>query len=490
MDVPPETFPSPSASIRRDTVSTMSSDKLPSLPSGRWPITIHGNCARCGHHHKAATIQIHVVEGICEASHVVCDRCGQKWLTIGGLNSTQISLLSTVTTELDYGEINFRYTLFSMVRSATSIASPTALANVPEDPSPLPSRSSSARYTRHFFDASKRSLREYRANASSDGYAEARPTQVLDSEPIAEKSMPSLPNNSSPALKRIKRKLKKVFGVLKKVHHKALSHKSRRSEPTAESDGKEPNTETEMQRQTTSTGIVVPVSPGNKKPFRHVGGGDSVPAKITGQAIEDLGSVDKGTIRNMTPKQRDTWVRGRITAYKQSKSRSALQCDCKRRHSASSIGDYSLLPHRSATTPIFQRYSLDQMGSQFDALPPGAFFNHTGPLTISATRISEADTAVEHQEDFSSPQTSQHARPASLFRSRLSWQQSRHARTQRDSLDFVLANPIRHLRGLDRLSLASVTSQDILTEVDARELPSSANPVVEGVSTTSHRSES
>jgi hypothetical protein len=194
----------------------------------------------------------------------------------------------------------------------------------------------------------------------------------------------------------------------------------------------------------------------------------------------------------MTPRQRHVWIRERITAFKRSKCCSSFQCDCKRRHSTSSISDYhSQVPHRSATaTPTFQHYSLEQMGSQFDAIPAGALFTHTGPLTISATRISEADTAVENQEGPSSPRSSQYARrsrsprPASLFRSRISWQQSGYAPTQRDSMDSVLAMTVRNSwRGWDRLSIASVTPQGI-------ELPSSTDPVVEEeVSATSQRSE-
>ncbi|KAF2442659.1 hypothetical protein P171DRAFT_47272 [Karstenula rhodostoma CBS 690.94] len=476
MDVPPETFPSSSASIRRDTMSTISSDKQPSPPSGSWPVTIHGNCARCGHYHKAAVVQIHLVEGMCEASDVVCDRCGQKWLTVGGLNSTQISLLSTVTTELDYGEINFRYTLLSMVRSTVSIASPTALANVPEDPSPTPSRKSSARCDRKLPDDSANAERginrNYRTNASPVFNVEARPT--LKNEPMARSSLPSLSKNGTPALKVIRRKLKNAF----------------------ESEGSVPNTEMEIQRQSTSLEVVASASLGNERPSRPAKYDDGGPAKTTRQIIEDLKSVDKEAIRNMTPKQRDMWIRERITAFKQSKRRSALQCDCKRRHSTSSIGDYySLPPHRSATTSTFQRYSLEQMGSQFDALPAGALFTHTGPLTISATRISEADTAVELPEGSSSPRSSLHAhsrspRPASLFRSRLSWQQPRYARTQRDSMDSVLAGTARSSwRGVDRLSLASVAPQDISTGSDAPETSRSADPVMEEeVSTTSRRS--
>lgn len=497
MDASPEILPFSSGSMRRDTMSTISSDKQPSLPSGRWPITIHGNCARCGHHHKAALIYIHVMEGICEASHVVCDRCGQKWLTIGGLNSTQISLLSTITTELDYGDINFRYTLFSMVRSAASIASPTALANVPEDPSPTPSRSSSAQYARDYTDASAHAEqiipRNYQTIPLSVSDIEARP---LDNRPIAKSSLPSIPKNVTPALKTMKRKLKNAFSILGKASFKSLSHRSKRSELFAESEGREPSTRMEMQGHTTAPELAASTFSENERPPQHAEDHDSGPAKTTRQVIEELKSIDKEAIRNMTPKHRDIWIREHITAFKRSKCRSDLQCDCKRRRSTSSMGDYhSLLPRRSATTPTFQRYSLEQMGSQFDGLPAGALLTHTGPLTISATRISEADTAVEFQEGSASPRSSQHARrslsprPASLFRSRLSWQQFRPARTQRDSMDSVLAGTIRNSwGGLDRFSLASVTPQDLSAGGDDPELPSSADPVAEEeVSTTSQR---
>lgn len=484
MDVPPETIPLSSASTRRDTISTMSSDRQPSLPSGRWPITIHGNCTRCGHHHKAATIHLHVAAGICEANHVNCDRCGQRWLAVGGLNSTQISLLSTVTTEVDRGEINFRYTLFSMVRSAASIASPTALANVPEDPPSVPSRSPSARNARHPSDAPVRheqgNPHENYTNSPLNDNVEPGPTKALEDGPIAGYSMPGPPRNNLPALLIIRRKLTNALGMLRNVQFKTLSHRSRRLKSTAQRQGKDSITEPTLQRRSTSPSVISAAFSKNER----LEDDHSSPEKTTGQVFEDLEFVNKGTIRNMTPKQRDTWIRERITAYKRSKRSSHFQCDCKRRHSSCSTGVYSLPPRHSASTPAFQRYSLDQMGSQFDVLPPGAFFNHTGPLTISASRISEADTAVEQQDELSGRRSPQHA-----FRSRLSWQQLRNARTQRNSLDSVLANTTRSSRAIDRLSLASIVPQDISNGSSALGPLSSANMVAEEDPTVSHRIE-
>jgi hypothetical protein len=496
MNAPSETLPFSSDSNRRDTMSTINSDKQPSLPSGRWPLTIHGNCARCGHHHKAAVIHIHVVEGICEGSPLICDRCGQKWLTIGGVNSTQISLLSTVTTELDLTEINFRYTLFSMVRSAASIASPTALANVPEDPSPTPSRNSSTRYDCELFDNSpnveRRMPRNYHINLAPGSEVERKSAQVLDKRHRGQDLSPRLPQSIGPTLRSIKSKVKNTINVFRKVGAKAFSHKSEEPKWTAQSERRQLNTGIGTQRQLKPPEVVASVSLENGGRSKHAEDVNGGTVKTTKQIIEDLKSVDKQVIRNMNPKQRDLWIREHITTFKRSLCCSSLQCDCKRRHSTSSISDYhSLLPHCSATaTPTFQHYSLGQMGSQFDGIPAGALFTHTGPLTISATRISEADTAVENQEGPSSPRSSQYARrsrsprPASLFRPRVSWQQSGHAGTHRDSMESVLAVTVRNSwRGWDRLSHPSVNPEGV-------ELPSSTDVMVEEeVSVTPQRFE-
>ncbi|KAF1976441.1 hypothetical protein BU23DRAFT_48571 [Bimuria novae-zelandiae CBS 107.79] len=460
--------------LRRDTVSTTSSDKLPSLPSGRWPLTIHGNCSRCGHHHKAVMIQISVVEGICEASHVTCERCDQKWLTIGGVNTTQISLLSTITRDLDHGEINFRYTLFSMVRSAASIASPTALSNVPEDPSPTPSRSSSgqARGTqlRHA-DTGIQNTSVHDNEAATTSGIDANPSHLPD------RIVKDYEASSRPLLTKVKRKLKNTIGMLRKVQTK----KSRQAQ-----EGTREIVDEHLEPQ-------LPHALSEESVNSDMASGDGEhahenPAMTAAQAIEDLKSFDKEVIRNMTSQQRKDWIREHITAFK---CRCSHECVCKRRHSASSATERSSI--RQYRVPSigssFQRVALGQMGSQFDVLP-GALFTHTGPLTISATRISEADTAVDRQSTAPSPRhsrldstqsahRSRSPRPASLLQARRSWQPSRNTRGQRNSMDSMLAgSTVRSSwRGPARLSNTSL-APTLAVGNDAQEQAAASEPVV------------
>ncbi|PVH99667.1 hypothetical protein DM02DRAFT_629179 [Periconia macrospinosa] len=79
----------------------------------------------------------------------MCEHCQQKWLTIGGFNATQLSLLSTRTTELDTEKVNFRHALINTVRSTASIGAPTALTSVPEASSHRPFKGHSQRPISH-----------------------------------------------------------------------------------------------------------------------------------------------------------------------------------------------------------------------------------------------------------------------------------------------------------------------------------------------------
>lgn len=472
MDLSHETFSVRSTPRRRDTMSTVSSDKVPSLPTGSWPLTIHGNCSRCGHYHKAAIIQIHVIEGICEASHVICERCGQKWLTIGGTNNTQISLLSTITTDLDYDELNFRYTLFSMVRSTTSVALPTVLSNVPEDPSPTPSRSSSGRHRGY--------PQESVDPHSGDTSYKNNPTPTFEHEATTKKSYVDPIMGKGPSSKRtrsrgpmfnnIKRKFKSSIGILRRVHLKGAGRPEKKVKSDMDSIDRTIDEHRQSQPPLGSSEDSVSEINEVEESCRDSENAHQDRGTAATQAIQNLKSFDKEVIRNMTPQQRKDWIREQITTFNR---RATCDCGCKRRYSSpspnepSNIREYEVSP----TASSFQRAALDQMGSQFDAIP-GAFFTHTGPLTISATRISEAVTAVDNQSAASTPrhsrldfvQQAHHSRsprPASLLHSRNSWQPSRNSRVQRNSLDSVLVgSTVRSSwRGPARLSNVSLVAQ-------------------------------
>lgn len=472
---------------RRNTISTVSSEKLPSLPSGKWPLTIHGNCTRCGHHHKAAVITISVVAGICEASHMPCERCCQRWLTIGGTNNTQLSLLSTVTTDntdLIDRETKFRSTLVSMVRSAASIGSPTALSNVPEDPSPTPSRNSSGRAARKRSNESlSTEIRHTSGYANSPAIVTGPNTEhvqgdaTIHLEPYSNRSL-----SNGPILATIKQKFKNTVGMLKRVQFKGLVRQSKinpksKSEPSIEQSNL-------RLRLKSSEAVTLGAENGDK----HVeGAGNSEQAGwTTSCGIEDLKDFDKEAIRIMTDEQRKKWIREQITIFK---CRCSRDCSCKRRRSASSVGDRIGFPEYlpSPTTPSFHRFSLGEVGSQFDI--PGALFTHTGPLTISATRISEAPTAVDNQSMTSSPRNSRldfaqvyrsrSPRPTSRVHSRHSWQQLRNDIT-RNSMDSTLAgSTVRNSwRTPARFSNISLVAQTAPSLGDTHEIATSPEPAV------------
>jgi DNA-directed RNA polymerase subunit M/transcription elongation factor TFIIS len=120
-------------SSRRGTASSVSSDLYQPLPVGHWLLRFHGSCPRCHHLHNAVKIKVEVSHDDRKVNHVRCDKCRQKWLALGGRNSTQISLLSTLTTTPDPVESEVRNALINMVKSATAVASPV-LSDIPEVP--------------------------------------------------------------------------------------------------------------------------------------------------------------------------------------------------------------------------------------------------------------------------------------------------------------------------------------------------------------------
>lgn len=178
---------------RRDTVSTVDSDKYTPIPPGDWSFTLHGNCARCNHHHKSAVVHIKIHDNSSEASHLICEHCRQKWLTIGGVNTTQLSLLSSRTTELEAEDVNFRRALINIMRSTTSVAAPTALSSVPE----ATSRHSSRDNSTNRVDSQLNPKKESGGTHTIHGHSKRISGKFLGG---------------------VKRKLKETFPILRNVH--------------------------------------------------------------------------------------------------------------------------------------------------------------------------------------------------------------------------------------------------------------------------------
>ncbi|KAH7066884.1 hypothetical protein BKA63DRAFT_424781 [Paraphoma chrysanthemicola] len=123
---PPSTPPA-----RQDTSSSSGSGPYSPIPEGRWKVPFHGNCPRCHHYHKAVQVKVNVGPDSSQVSYIHCEECGEKWGAFGGRSTTQISLLSDITTEPDPMETELRYSLVEAVKAATNVASLGGIAELP-----------------------------------------------------------------------------------------------------------------------------------------------------------------------------------------------------------------------------------------------------------------------------------------------------------------------------------------------------------------------
>ncbi|KAF2683839.1 hypothetical protein K458DRAFT_404764 [Lentithecium fluviatile CBS 122367] len=462
-----EPHPGPSSFIpgpnRRDTMSTVSSERHNSVPAGAWHILIHGNCTSCGHHHKAATIPFKVSDDPSEASDVLCERCGHKWLTLGGLNTTQISLLSTLTTDADKEDVELRCTLVEIVRSATGIMSPGPLSSVPEDASHVPSRENS---TRNKEDNAQRIPEPDTHHIASDAVGSPRQTadqdtaagsRTFDHQSTGRELLSNNVELTKAVLRSLKRKLRRHFPILKKVHLTKFIRPEASKEAVEAPKNPFP---TEPRRNETP-----PLSAGppaadtdeqkvNENEQSQPKDAEDVctPAMSAAQAIDDAKKFPKETIRNMTPEQRALWIREQITAFK---CRCSRQCSCRHsRRSSSFMVDGGTRVHILSPLPSFElprRHSLEGIGSHLTEFPPGMFFTDGRPPTISATRTSEAETIVESNTIGSSPRNSRvdfvqrqrhrswSPRPTSLISYRQPLQQlAQHRLVAQNSMDSII----------------------------------------------------
>ncbi|KAF1829507.1 hypothetical protein BDW02DRAFT_146588 [Decorospora gaudefroyi] len=128
---PAHSPPSAGTLSRQDTASSAGSHQYLPMPPGHWLLDFHGSCPRCHHQHNAVKIKVDVSHDTRKVCRIRCEGCRQNWFAFGGRNSTRISLLSTVTTDVDLVEKEVRSALISMAKSATAIASPI-LSDIPE----------------------------------------------------------------------------------------------------------------------------------------------------------------------------------------------------------------------------------------------------------------------------------------------------------------------------------------------------------------------
>jgi hypothetical protein len=125
-DVSPFCAPTDSA---QPTAPLDASDVYKSLPNGCWIVPLHGSCSRCHHYHKAVQVRIKVAQDQIQASHIHCDNCKDPWVAFSARNATQVSLLSTITTEPDLIASEIRTRLIDIINRATVGAANGTLTN-------------------------------------------------------------------------------------------------------------------------------------------------------------------------------------------------------------------------------------------------------------------------------------------------------------------------------------------------------------------------
>jgi len=97
-------------------------DTYAPLPPGRWTLDLHGNCSRCHRYHKSVRFKVEIFHDPEITTYVRCQKCNEKWLAIGGRNSSQLSLLSVNTVQPDPVAAELRHSLVNMVRATTALA--------------------------------------------------------------------------------------------------------------------------------------------------------------------------------------------------------------------------------------------------------------------------------------------------------------------------------------------------------------------------------
>lgn len=504
---------------RSDTSSITSSSTSPvPIPPGHYILPIHGNCPRCHHYHKAASINVRMSADANRASYVCCEKCNEKWFAFGAGNSTRISLLSTQTAEPETVECerDFRYALIEMVRSVTSVASASALASVPEQPSRVPSLHRSLHQgVKDNEEGIQRGPQEM--NFATQSTPELGiPGSSLEAVPTEKRTrdlhrLQHLDKSRS-LFEQIRSRIKKRFLLLKTSRLRTLLPSRQGARPTTKALGKLPIGEAEVQDAVTTDAI----SNAEAEHMAHRRAPSSIPATGVGRRKSSSmakmsthwGDIDLAHIKRMPREDRVAWFRKQ---YVQLKAQHAVEYWCKSKStttSAPGTEDFrSRSPppppssHSSAPQPS-RRYSEDLrlIGSHLQGFSPGELFHAAQSIHAgTSTRFSQAGTAVNSDSitatsgiphlDFDPNQQGQHLRtprPPSLSSgpSRLHPPMAWHDNHGRLSVDSLTVNGLG--RGqLDRHSMGSIPSLSLTGET----APSPGPPPTNSYTTGDHTSE-
>lgn len=497
------------------TVSSHSTHERPvSIPPGFYKLPIHGNCPRCHHHHEAATINVRFPAESDRNTYVNCQNCHSRWLAFGSGNTSTISLLSTQTDGPDaiIMEKDFRRALTDMVKYVTSVASPTTLSSVPESPSQGPSREHSTR-SRNY-----NPTRSLPGTTPTEGHPEPPHQNHHDQTPpnvdyqtqttdlVCDGNASDRPgSHTKMMLRRLKAKLKDQFLELKKFNQRKLAHLKRKPKMSPKAEGKLPMVQIQVPIDN------VPVASANVRPSPTTPSQQIVTEPPSTAADSTSGhsetsvtplppptsGFDKQLLQGMTSEQRFTrfkdhfskfrdevkdmstekrveWIRAQVTDFKFR----YLDNPTQKRNGSIDTSDNSTYPHWSLQSLPQRRHSVDPLlaglGSHLQNFQPGPFYAFSIGSNGSATRLSQAPTAVNTADgppvpsvvslsDFSNQhqqlQRSRSPRPVSVLtaRSRLRQSLGPDDFTSRRSIDSITSiGAVRGFVGSDGHSVTSV----------------------------------
>ncbi|KAF2119843.1 hypothetical protein BDV96DRAFT_595464 [Lophiotrema nucula] len=423
---------------RINTGSSDSSSLYAPLPPGRYTLPIHGSCPRCHHLHQAATVKIRVSASSNKKNKVNCERCGASWLALGGGNSTTISLLSQESADPDPIEVNVRNALINMVRSATFIASPTALADVPESLSRVQSHAPSVHSPMDSPVVEKHQSHSAEPKSTPPPSFDAKLALPIDEEATAANSpngstrFASHPVKGENKTKRLATQLKKLrerfpflrsfrFGGWKLGRKSKMSEKQRGKLPiirTLGSLSKIPD-DSGSHVATSVPNIGGVLGPDEEAPETRRYEDQTAKAASVAQLDHTFDfNITKEELKQMSREDRIEWVRKQFSALKP-KCNCSDDCDC--RHSSTSAvstsdDDGNTLPQLNPTRasiitlpthPVGRRRSINEffigtlgIGARFDS-------QSVGPVeyaqSVASTNTSQAATLWEGMTATSGP---------------------------------------------------------------------------------------
>ena len=352
---------------RRDSSSTTGSGRP--IPHGHWILPISGNCPKCRHHHHSIKVHIKSTEEAGGLLDVHCEKCNKLWLGPATMNATRISLASNETIDPPPEDSQARIDLYHAIRSVTRVAilSPT-LPGIQEGAPEL---------TR---EPSTRSPMQHGGQEPAGSPCPPTSSRAATSPTVSSpKRIEKFKRNGTTAtlsrhLLRVKSRVDRMRRYL------------REGGLNTSSDDRELGQNATANSEACSM-AVAPTS-------SHRDDEDLAPGTRPSAASEAQilpGTIDQEAIGAMTPEQRFTYFRSRITAF--STQYNALS-ETSPRGSHHSSPDISLA---EATIRGYLAGIGDGFGQQSSSNYLGDPAQPRQSLQISDTRTSEADTVVGEQ---------------------------------------------------------------------------------------------